>query len=412
MSDPPERNASFDKYPMPSKTNNTQRKKHRIIYLTHGARNIGGGEYALYALLSNINRNLFEPVVFYGTENEIIKKMRSDGVELVQVKLHEKITSVFRDEIKNDFATYLSYAYHVVVSIICIARLLRKYRADILHPHDNLSKIIGGLAAKIAGIKVVVHCHDLLGDRRIERILLHYQRIFMNRIIAVSEGVRRTFILNGKALRKVVTIYNGIDLGKYSGAKDTELKGRLGISNDKVVVGIVAMFDVCKGHLYLFGALEHLPVKERDRFVCLVIGDGRERPNLEKIVKEKGLEQQVKFLGYRTDVPKLLGAIDILIIPSVQESFGIVALEAMAMKVPVIVTRVGGLPEIVEEGVTGLIVPPADVDALSRAILGMLYDRKRREKMGEAGRARVAEKFDIKISVRMTEQVYESLLVC
>lgn len=395
---------------MPSNTNITQQKKRRIIYFTHGARNIGGGEYALYALISNINRDAFEPVVFYGTENEIIKKLRSDGVELVQVRLHEKITSVFRDEIKNDLATYLSYAYHLVISIIRIARLLRKSRADILHPHDNLSKIIGGLAAKIAGIKTVVHCHDLLGDRRIERILLHYQRIFINRIIAVSEGVRKSFMCNGIVPNKVIMIHNGIDLGKYSGARNNDLKRGLGLNNDKVVVGIIAVFDACKGHPYLFGALELIPAQERDRFVCLVIGDGRERSNLKKIVKEKSLEQQVLFLGYRTDVPELLGVIDLLVIPSVQESFGLVALEAMAMQVPVIATRIGGLPEIVEEGVTGLLVPPAEVTALSHAILGLLHNREQREMMGKAGRARVAEKFDIKISVKMTEQVYASLL--
>ena len=385
-------------------------KKYRIAYLTHGMRNIGGGEYVLFFLIKNLNRDIFEPMVFYSHENEIIIKLRQDGFQMVQIPLNEKITSVYRDKIHMNPISILVYFRYLLSGVFQIIKLLRNYNIDILHPHDNLSKIMGGLAVKLTGGKVVAHCHDLLQESLVDRLLLFYQLIFMDRIIAVSDSVKGLFMVFGKTPDKVCTIPNGIDMNNFNNVVKRDLKKELGINNEDTVIGIIAVFDTCKGHVYLFRAIKKLVSGGMNSIVCLVIGDGRTGDELRAFVKREGLNQHIRFLGYRNDVPELLSVMDILTIPSLQESFGMAALEAMAMKVPVIATMVGGLPEIVDEGKTGMLIPPADVDALYKALKYLIQNRALRKRMGEAGREKVRERFSAITNVRKTERVYLDVL--
>ncbi len=376
----------------------------------HGSRNIGGGEYSIYFLIKNLRRDIFEPIVFYSNENEIIKRLRDDRIKLIKVPLSEKITSVYRDEIKGNPVVIFAYARHLLSAILLVIKLLKFHRIDLLHPHDNLSKIIGGLAARISGIKVVAHCRDLLRESLIEKMLVLYQLSVMTRIIAVSDSNRNLFKIGGKVPDKVHTIYNGIDLGKFDPARDVSQRIKLGIDDASFVIGIIGVFDKCKGHIYLFQAIERLASEGLNNILCLVVGDGRERDNLKRFVTEKHLQDRFKFLGYRNDIAELLKAMDVVVMPSIQESFPRVPLEAMAMKVPVIATTVGGLPESVENGNTGILVPPADVDSLKKAIKDLMDNPEKRKGMGEAGRKRVEERFTLGSNVKKTEELYLKII--
>lgn len=374
----------------------------------HGERNVGGGEYSLYFLISRLRRDIFEPIVFYASENEIIERLRADGIRLVNIPLNKKITSVYRDEIKKKPANLFVYVYYMISGIFKVLRPVREFQIDILHPHDNLSKIIGGIAGKIAGIRVVAHCRDLLRETLIEKILIFYQLLVMDRIIAVSESNKSIF--GKKALGKVVTIYNGIDIEVFDRVKAGDLRERLGLKGGTVVIGIIGVFDKCKGHIYLFQAIERLVSDGIKNVLCLVVGDGRERNVLKGLVDNQRLGDYFRFLGYRNDVPELLLAMDVVVVPSVQESFPRVALEAMAANVPVIATNVGGLPEAVEDGRTGIIVPPTDVDALASSIRYLVENPHIRKNMGDAGRRRVEEKFSLESNIRSTEALYLDVL--
>jgi len=385
-------------------------RKYRIAYLTHGARNVGGGEYALYFLIKNLRRDIFEPMVFYSHENEIIKRLREDGLQLVQVPLSEKITSIYRDEIQKNPISLFVYFRNMLLGVFQITKLLKKYKIDILHPHDNLSKIIGVAAVKLTGGRVVAHCHDLLQESLIDRLLLFYQLIFMDRIIAVSDSVKGLFTMFGRIPAKVCTIHNGIDMKDFKNIANPNLKKELGINNEDVVIGIIAVFDACKGHLYLFQAIKKIVSEGTNNLVCLVIGDGRIGGELKEFVKNEGLEEHIRFLGYKSNIAELLTIIDIVVIPSLQESFGMTALEAMAMKVPVVATEVGGLPESIENGKTGILVPPKDVESLSGAIKYMIEHPEIRRKMGEEGGRRVEERFSLKANIEKTEDLYLEVL--
>ncbi|MCP4265480.1 MAG: glycosyltransferase [Candidatus Brocadiaceae bacterium] len=385
--------------------------KYNIAYLMHGARNVGGGEYNISFLIKGLNRDIFEPLVFFSHENEIIRNLRSESVITIKVPLHKKITSVYRDEIKANPFHLLIYAFYLSVGILEMVRLLKSYRIDILHPHDNLSKIIGGIAAKIGGVKTITHCNDLLTNGVIEKGLIWYQLLFMDRIIAVSESVKNLFEMRKLGHGKVCTIYNGIDLGRFDTTIDSSLSEMVSMKDENIVIGIIAVFDACKGHLYLFQAIEKLVSDGIKNIVCLVIGDGRINKELKRLVSEKKLERYIKFLGYRKDIPILLKSIDIVVAPSIQESFGMAPLEAMAMNVPVVATRVGGLAELVEDGKTGILVSPGDVNSLSEAIKYLIESPSTRKKMGKAGRKRVEERFRIENNVRKTEALYLEVLL-
>jgi L-malate glycosyltransferase len=376
----------------------------------HGARNVGGGERSILLLIKNLRRDIFDIIVFYTHENEIIRKIKDNGIKAIKISLHKNITSVYRDEIKINPVSFLAYVMHLVDGIFKVTKTLRKHKVDILHPHDNLSKIIGGIAAKIMGVKVVAHCRDILRESLIEKALIFYQLSFMDRIIAVSESNRKLFGRSKKALVKVQTIYNGIALEEFDCLAESSIREELGISERDIVIGVIGVFDKCKGHIYLLQAIERIVSDGGLDIICLVIGDGRERDKLKGFVVNKRLQESIKFLGYRDDIPGLLASLDMVVMPSLQESFPRVPLEAMAMKVPVIATTVGGLPESVEDGKTGMLVPSGDVDSLSKAIKYLTEHPEIRKGMGETGRKRVEAEFSIKDNVRKTEELYLGVL--
>ncbi|KJU86869.1 glycosyl transferase, group 1 [Candidatus Magnetobacterium bavaricum] len=188
------------------------------------------------------------------------------------------------------------------------------------------------------------------------------------------------------------------------------LRNELGIGNEKFVIGIIGVFDKCKGHIFLFRAIESLVSEGIKNILCLVVGDGREGNQLKDFIEQKKLTEYFKFLGYRNDIPKLLKTIDVVIVPSIQESFPRVPLEAMAMKVPVIATNVGGLSESIDNGNTGIIIPPANSNAIIKAIKYLMVNSEIRKQMGEAGRKRVETCFTLHNNIRETEALYLDVL--
>lgn len=386
-------------------------KRYNIGYLMHGARNVGGGEFSIYNLIRNLRRPLFSPIVLYAHENEIIARLRDEGIPVVAVPLDEKITAVYRDAVSRDPASLIRYARGLSAGIDAVSGKIRELDIDLLHPHDNLSKLIGARAARRMKIPVVCHCRDLLREGYVERALLVFQILFMDRVIAVSEGNRRLFRVLGRIPDKVRTIHNGLDLSAFDPAKPAaRSRSAMGIAESDFVVGIIGVFDRIKGHTHLFEALQKMAAGGRGVFRCLVVGDGRERNPIHRDVRDRGISDRVRFLGYRTDIADLLRLMDVVVLPSLQESFPRVPLEAMAMGVPVVATTVGGIPESVSDGETGILVPPGDGAAIRDALVRLVDDPALRKRMGETGRRRVREQFSIEANIARTEALYLEVL--
>ncbi len=378
----------------------------------HGVRNVGGGEYSIYLLIKNLRRDIFEPIVFFSNENEIIGRLREDGIRLINITLNKKITSVYRDKIKINPVTLFVYFFYLTTGIFQLLALFKKNKIDLLHPHDNLSKIIGGFAAKLCNIKVVTHCRDDLKNDFISKVFRLVYRFLTDRIIAVSEKTKKSLAIGKKSLlKKTTVIYNGVDLNVFSSDRFNDFsKDKLNLDN-KVVIAVIAVLEKYKGHIYLFHAIKQLKQNGVVNFICLVIGDGREKSNLIEYIKNENLEELILFLGRRKDIPELLKITDILIIPSIeQEAFPRVAIEAMAMKVPVICTDFGGLPEAVTNGETGIVVPAKDAESLYKAIKYLIENPEIRKKMGEKGIKKIKEKFNIESNVKKTEELYLDVL--
>jgi glycosyltransferase involved in cell wall biosynthesis len=379
-----------------------------VGFLWHGDRNIGGGEHATFLLAGQLSPE-YTPVLLYAKHNHLVDQFEKRGVKLIRIPLDPRITSMYRDEVRftlshlRDVWSYLTAVSHVV-------GVLRQERITILNPVDNLSKLIGGVAGRIAGVKLVAHCHDDLDRSLVDTFLKFYQLLFMHRIIAVSNTIAQRFVLGNQVPAKVQTIFNSVNLSEFS-------RGAVPLAGDvdwqwtrgRVVLAIVAIFDRAKGHTHLFRALSYLSGLGDDDWCCLVVGEGREQDVLERKISFLNLTDSVRLIGYRTDMPMVLRGVDIVVLPSERESFGRIAIEAMAMAIPVIASNVGGIPEVVVDGRTGLLVPASDFETLALAIRKLVHDQPLRREMGLSGRTRVAKHFSLQDNIAQTKMLYDSL---
>jgi glycosyltransferase involved in cell wall biosynthesis len=295
--------------------------------------------------------------------------------------------------------------------ILATARALRRSGADLVHTHGHFAGVLGRAAAWWAGIPVLIHhLHTVdatLQDRhlRLERFLGR----LTDRILCCSRAVESHAleILRLPRLR-TLTIYNGIEPPPE--ADRAQALGHLGRTAAPPIVGCIGGLNPHKGQEVLIRACALLSGALAGATLVLV-GDGPDRPRLEALAAECGLGSRAIFLGERADARRLLPAFDVAVVPSVErEGLGLAALEAMDASRPVIACRVGGLPEAVEDGVTGVLVEPRDPAALAAAIGGVLGRPDRGRSLGVAGRRRVETLFRAATMARRVEAIYEEAL--
>jgi glycosyltransferase involved in cell wall biosynthesis len=295
-----------------------------------------------------------------------------------------------------------------------IARLsafIARFKPDIVNAHLFRSTAVAAPLARWHGARVVETYHGregwrrgLLGgsflpDRLVSRLV--------DRVIAVSEAAR-AFLISGKGYdpRKIVVVPNGRDLSVFRpGAGGQAVRKELGIDRATPLVGVIGRLEEQKGHVYILEAWRSVLAELPDARLLLV-GDGSLRGALERHAQDLGIAGSVLFAGFRSDVPRVLDALDVLALPSLYEGMPLTAIEASAMAKPVVATAVDGTPEVVREGRTGRLVPPRDVVALSRALRSVLRDPAAAQRMGSAGRDLVFNRFDLTRQVDATARVY------
>jgi glycosyltransferase involved in cell wall biosynthesis len=289
-----------------------------------------------------------------------------------------------------------------------------------VHTHTAKAGVLGRVAARLAGVPVVVHTyhgHVLHGYytplrswllRRAERVL----GALSDRLVTVSEQVKRDLVSYRVASpEKIAVIPLGLDLEPFleSAGYRRKLRRELGMSNGELLVGIVGRIFPIKNHrLFLEAAAQVAAELETARF--LVVGDGVLRPAMEEYARTLGLGDRVIFTGWRRDLPLIYPDLDVLVVCSDNEGTPVSAIEAMAAGCPVVATRVGGLPDLIAEGETGCLVPPRDPAALAAGILRLLRDREMARRLGEAARASVAERFTVERLCGDVEGLYSEVL--
>ncbi len=238
-------------------------------------------------------------------------------------------------------------------------------------------------------------------------ILDTFLAVLATRIVVNSRAVSQKFTRTWFS-RKVNVVHNGVNLSQFSSnLEDDRIRREFSIDGEEKVVTIVGRLDEWKGHRFFLEAAQKV-LTHLHAIKFLVVGDGVLRNELEALSRELGIVDNVIFCGHRTDIPEILAGSDILVSASLAEHFGRVIIEAMAMAKPVVGTRAGGVPEIVIEGETGILVESASSEELARAIRSLLVDSERAREMGFAGLNRVRDCFSIEKHTRGIEEIYKS----
>jgi glycosyltransferase involved in cell wall biosynthesis len=297
-----------------------------------------------------------------------------------------------------------------------LARLFREERVDVIHAHQY-TPFFYGITARLlyrrAGVLFTEHGRHYPDHPRRKRMIAN--RLLLgrrDRVIGVGEAVRKALIDNeGIPPYRAEVIYNGVDLSVFSeGSFDRKAtRKELGLNETDLVILQVARLDYLKDHATAVRTLARvLPVIPQARLV--LVGEGPEEAGIRKVVEELGVREQVKFLGLRQDVARILAAGDVFLLTSISEGIPLTVIEAMGAALPVVATRVGGLPEVVEEGLTGFLASRSDDAALSDHLVRLLSDSELRKHLGEQGRTRAQARFT---ESRMHEEyvrVYESMV--
>lgn len=286
----------------------------------------------------------------------------------------------------------------------CNAMLyFKRAQPHIIHAHNPTSLHYAALGKSATGAQLLMTDHGQ--GNGIGRAIPRRTWEKTDRIVAVSEATARKRTESPQSARYCV-IHNGVELSPVVSNRK-EIREKLNIREDSVAGIIVARIDGKKGHETLIAATEALDEKAP---YLLIVGDGVQRATLEDIAIRSPNSKQIRFLGFRSDIPDLLAASDFFVLPSLTEGLPLSVLEAMAQKLPVIATNVGGIPELVVDGETGILIPPNDPDALANAMERMIRDPAMRRRMGEAGYHRVATEFSFNEMTRKYEALYLSLL--
>lgn len=291
-------------------------------------------------------------------------------------------------------------------SLIKLIKILRQERPDIVHTHLFGADLYGSLAARLARVKYLVSTeHNLnYGEGRLKNIIKTVIGRLFNNIIAVSEAVK-DYIIKTRHLKskKITVINNGLEVNKFfqPRGKATAVK-----NNRNIIIGSVGRLTRQKGFAYLIEAMAELKHKNIE---CLIAGDGELRPELEEKTKRLGLGNKIKFLGWQKDIKPFLDKIDIFILPSLWEGFGLVILEAGLAGLPVIASKVDGIKEIIEDNRDGLLVEPASGADLARKIQSLAEDSALAASLAVNLQTKIKNNFNIDKTAADYEKLYLKL---
>ena len=309
--------------------------------------------------------------------------------------------------LKNFSGHFIEIPKHDIAALAELYKIFTREKFDVIHTHTGKAGFLAGIAGRLAGCRAVVHTSH-------GRVFYGHSRLpfFSDKVIAFTEIEKREMIRQRVCpAEKIVVICPGIEPEPYAlHETDREsLKAGFGFSDNDKVVGMVGRLETVKGPEYFVEAASFIAARWPEaRFI--VAGDGSLRKGLEARVVDLGLEKKFVFAGWREDIPGVLSVIDILVMPSLNEAVGMAAVEAARAGSPLIATNVGGVPEMVKDGDTAILVAPREPRAIADIAYLLLSDPEKRKSMGTAGRAWAAGNFRVETMVKKLERLYVGLL--
>jgi len=341
----------------------------------------------------------FSPVV------GVFKNLHNPRLEVARVaELHNLPVEVFPCNGRVDVST-----------IRLITKTLKTQKIDIIHSHGYKSNLYAVAASAGKTVSRIATCHNWLGDDRKMKLYARLDKAFLNRfdkVVAVSDSVEKEILKHNISPAKVLVIPNGIDLDRFiSGRKTDTLRREFGIDPKCTIVGTVGRLSEEKGHTHLLHGAQKV-LRTYPDVVFLIVGDGPLRQDLQDKalqVGRGGSDNPFLFTGFRDDMEEIYSLLDIFVLPSLTEGLPMVLLEAMAAQKPVVATRVGAVPRVVQDGHSGLLILPGDVESLAEAIMDLLKDSQRAQHLAQKGYERVRDHFSAKRMAEKYIKVYEDV---
>jgi glycosyltransferase involved in cell wall biosynthesis len=350
----------------------------------------GGAQEHLYSLVTRMDRTRYDVSIVSLSAGSAVRKLQRAG-----------------------FAVLVIDDPDDTIAVAALAAHLADLRPDVVHAHMYRAETVAAkavLALVEAGQRrpyLVITAHSSRVRSEADRRLLIDLAPAFDQIIAVSRAIEAKLIREGRGSIPTRLIHNGVDLQRYDETVPCcTLPEEYGMEPGSQIVGVVARLEPEKGHPTLFEAWPAVLRAVPDAYL-LIVGEGSRRDALEALARELRIAHRVVFTGRRDDVPAVTAALDVAVLPSYREAQGLTILEAMALSRPVVASNVGGIPEMVEDGVTGLLVPPHDADALAAAIIRLLTDHPYADTLGRAGHDLVHERFCVEIMVEAVESIYD-----
>lgn len=378
-------------------------QKIKILHVS--ASSVGGIGRIILDIANLLDKDRFEVSVSFGPEYSLDKEFVKNNIRIYRTSISRRMRLL-----ANVKALY--QLYHI----------LKKEKFDIVHTYTSTGGLVGRIASKLSNTPVTIYhaagypLHQTQFSLSKRALFLFLERIlnyFTDHYVAMSESLKQQTIEKGIARsEKISVIYHGVDLRRfdYVPCKDTnKLKRELELKHGVSVIGTIGRLDTQKGVCFLLRAASII-LKLFPETIFLVVGDGPLRPQLEKLSQDLNISRKVLFTGWIEDVPNVLSVMDIFCLPSLWEAFGIVLVEAMAMRLPIVAANVEGIPEVMKDGETGILVPPKKPEALAAAIMKLLKDKTLARQMGEAGRKRVEEFFLMNTIIGEYERLYSKWL--
>ncbi len=296
-----------------------------------------------------------------------------------------------------------------VLAAWSLARICQQHGYHILHAHCAHSLSVALLAKCFYRRLVLIASRRV--DFHVRKPLIgafKYSNGFVNQIICVSDAIRQILIKDGVPAEKLTTIHSGIDLHKFYSAQPEGLREELNIPKDHLIIGTVAALADHKDYPTLLRAARQV-IERRDKVIFIAVGEGTERESLERLKKELNLGERFLFTGFRQDVGRFFKLFDIFVLSSKTEGLGTSVLDAQAAGCPVVATQAGGIPELVEHDKTGLLVPVQNVEALAHALLELIDQPEKRQRLSENALTFVRQ-FDKSQTIKLTMDVYRQCL--
>ncbi len=363
---------------------------------------IGGAEKNLLSIVKNHDRNKFNIFVAYSFGGELEDEFKKTDVHFYKFQ-----------NTKLKFKSFRGF-----ITVFKLYKFIKKQKIDIVHTHLFVSYIWGGVAAKLARAKLINSVQNIrdISAGKVYKYLQFLEKLyarFTNRVIVYNQTTKEIMVNRGINSRKIEIVSGGVDISKLASYRKSDLRSireKYHLS-DSQIVGTSGGLRPVKNHkLFLKAAAEVLKIISDVKFV--ITGDGSEKEKLKILSLKLGLHDKVVFTGFVDDLYSVMATFDIFVLTSFSEGQPVTILEAMALGKPVIATAVGGVPELIKNGETGILVPSDDVRSLSVAIIDLLQNEYERKKIALAGQKMVEDNYNIKQMVKQIENIYLKSFGC